>query len=438
VPVCGGGLAAILVRMPRLRLALLAMVCVLASAAQQTIPMEEYRARRAELRQAVSDGVVVLFGQKARENDHSRSGSSQEPNFYYLTGWEEPGAILVIAAPATEILFLPAHDPKVERYTGRKTSAEDEDARAVTGFEQVLPAGKFETQLSKLLESSPKVYTRNGRTNAARLKELLPLREVLDAGGAVAGLRMKKSAREIELIQRAVEVTIQAHQAAWKRIAPGLFEYQIAATMTAAILEAGCQRSAYSPIVGAGPNALVLHYEKNSRRMDKGELLLMDVGGECSAYAADITRTAPVSGKFTARQRELYNVVLGAQKALIAAVKPGILPGKDKTTPNSLYKLACDYIDSHGRDRQGNSLGQYLTHGVSHHVGLDVHDPGAPERPLEAGMVITVEPGIYIPEEGLGIRIEDMVLVTESGARVLSAALPREAEQIEKAMARQE
>ena len=422
--------------MPRLRLALLATVCALASAVQQTIPKEEYRARRAELRKAVSDGVVVLFGEKAREDDHSRSGFLQEPNFFHLTGWEEPGAILVIAPPAAEMLFLPPHDPKMERYTGPKTSAEDENARAVTGFEQVLPADKFETQFSKLLETSPKVYARNGQSSAAPLKGLLAGREALDAGAAIARLRMKKSAREFELIQRAVNVTLQAHRAAWKRIAAGLFEYQIAATMTATILEAGCEGNAYAPIVGSGPNALVLHYEKNSRQMNKGELLLMDVGGECSAYAADITRTAPVSGKFTARQRELYNVVLGAQKALIAAVKPGLLPGKDRTTPNSLYKIAYDYIDSHGRDLEGHSLGQYLTHGVSHHVGLDVHDPGAPDQPLEAGMVITVEPGIYLPKEGLGIRIEDMVLVTLNGARVLSAALPREADQIEKAMAR--
>jgi Xaa-Pro aminopeptidase len=127
---------------------------------------------------------------------------------------------------------------------------------------------------------------------------------------------------------------------------------------------------------------------------------------------------------------------LGAQKALIAAVKPGIVPGKDRTTPNSLYKIASDYFDSHGRDLEGHPLGQYLTHGVSHHVGLDVHDPGAPDQPLEAGMVVTIEPGIYIPKEGLGIRIEDMVLVTVSGARLMSAALPREAEQIAKAMTR--
>ena len=155
----------------------------------------------------------------------------------------------------------------------------------------------------------------------------------------------------------------------------------------------------------------------------------MDVGAECAGYAADITRTIPVSGKFTPRQREIYEIVLGAQKAAIAAVKPGMMLGK--TAPNSLYKIAYDYINSHGEDLHGDPLGKYFTHGLGHHVGLDVHDASDPAAPLEAGMVITIEPGIYIPEENLGIRIEDMVLVTEHGGKVMSSALPRDPGEIE-------
>ena len=146
-------------------------------------------------------------------------------------------------------------------------------------------------------------------------------------------------------------------------------------------------------------------------------------------------RTVPVTGTFTPRQRELYEVVLGAQKAVIAAIKPGVMLGS-RTNPNGLQKIAMDYIDSHGKDAKGNSLGRYFIHGIGHHVGLDVHDAYDPASPLETGMVITVEPGIYIPEEGIGIRIEDMVLVTADGAKVLSASLPRESNEIEKAMAR--
>ena len=204
--------------------------------------------------------------------------------------------------------------------------------------------------------------------------------------------------------------------------------------MSGTYFGAGCARDAYAPIVGSGPNAAVLHYSKNNRRMDSGELLLMDVAAECGMYASDITRTVPVNGKYTARQRELYEIVLGAQKAAIAAIKPGMTIAREG--PNSLNTIAKEYMNTHGKDRNGEPLGKYFIHGLSHHVGLDVHDPSDPSLPLEAGMVITVEPGLYLPEEGIGIRIEDVVLVTETGAKVLSAGLPREADEIEKSLAR--
>jgi Xaa-Pro aminopeptidase len=196
----------------------------------------------------------------------------------------------------------------------------------------------------------------------------------------------------------------------------------------------GCRRSAYAPIVGSGPNSTVLHYSRNNRKMDSGEVTVMDVAAECGNYASDITRTVPVNGKFTPRQREIYEIVLGAQKAAIAAIKPGMT--MYKTTPNSIYQVAFDYINTHGKDLHGQPLGKYFNHGLSHHVGLDVHDADAKE-PLEPGMVITVEPGIYIPEENLGIRIEDVILVTEKGAKNLSEALPRDTSELERALARQ-
>jgi Xaa-Pro aminopeptidase len=214
---------------------------------------------------------------------------------------------------------------------------------------------------------------------------------------------------------------------------PGEYEYEIAAVMVGTYLMDGCRRSAYAPIVGSGPNSTTLHYSRNSRRMDAGEVVVMDVAAECDSYASDITRTLPANGRFTPRQREIYEVVLGAQRAAIAAVKPGMTLGR--STPGSLYKIAYDYIDSHGKDLRGDPLGKYFIHGLSHHVGLDVHDASDTTAPLKAGMVITVEPGVYIPEENIGIRIEDIVLVTETGARVLSAALPTDPDEIERALA---
>ena len=229
------------------------------------------------------------------------------------------------------------------------------------------------------------------------------------------------------MIQRSIDVSIDAHLAAWKRTKPGLFEYQLAATMTQVLMEQGCERHAYRPVVGSGPNSVILHYGFNHRRMDSGELVLMDVGAECNAYAADITRTIPVSGRFTPRQRELYELVLGAQKAAIAAVKPGASMG----TRGEIAEAAKQYLDTHGKPVHGKPLSAYLTHGIGHHVGLEVHDASA-DVPLAPGMVITVEPGLYIPEENTGIRIEDMVLVTEAGAKVLSHALPRSAADVER------
>jgi Xaa-Pro aminopeptidase len=414
----------------------------------ETHMLGEYRARRTALQKSLAGGATVIIGRTEQEED-LRTGFFQESNFYYLTGWSQPGAILLLAplpedpkAPGyaakaalpREILFLPERNPEHEKWTGRKWGPEDQGIREITGFEAVMPAEQFEAELRRALEAYPRIYTLTGQPTAERLRQLAPLREVTNAAPAIAKLRMHKSPAEIALIQRAADATVEAHRGAWRRAAPGVWEYEVAATITDLYAQKGCERSAYAPIVGSGPNSVYLHYSRNSRRMDAGEVLLMDVGAECAGYASDVTRTIPVNGRFTPRQREIYEIVLGAQKATIAAVKPGMT--LSKTAPASLYKVAFDYINSHGKDLRGEPLGKYFTHGIGHHVGLDVHDAADPNAPLEAGMVITIEPGIYIPEENLGVRIEDVLLVTEHGAKVLSGALPREPGEIEKALAR--
>jgi Xaa-Pro aminopeptidase len=185
--------------------------------------------------------------------------------------------------------------------------------------------------------------------------------------------------------------------------------------------------------VGAGPNSTALHYDKLGRKIEDGDIVVIDVGAQYSGYAADITRTVPANGKFAPRQREIYEIVLGAQNAALAALKPGTyMCGKGK---QSLFKISYDYINSHGKDLKGKPLGQYFIHGLGHNIGLDVHDPGESCRALKPGQVVTVEPGIYIPEENLGVRIEDDVLITESGYELLSSKLPRTADEIEKIMA---
>ena len=400
--------------------------CLCATAA---IAPAEFAARRASLQKQL-DGTLVLFGRT--EAGEGIDAFHQEANFYYLTGWAEPGAV-VLFTHASATLFLPAHDEKAERYTGRHASAEDANVRARTGFDNVLPLGRFESEFAKALETSEKVYAVPDDTHTPGLKTLAPLRTVQDAAPLITALRVKKSVAEIDAIQQATDVSVEGHRAAWKRLAPGLYEYQLAAVMSETVLDHGCERFAYAPIIGSGPNGAVLHYGANRRRLGDGELVGMDVAGECAGYASDITRTVPANGRFTPRQLELYNIVLAAQKAAIAAVRPGVPFWTGDDSPDA---AARKYIETHGKDLHGESLGKYFTHKIGHGVGLEVHDPPMPPAKLEEGMVITIEPGVYIPEEKVGIRIEDVVLVNGNGSRVLSATLPKEPAEIEEALAR--
>jgi len=403
----------------------LAALLLCACAGTAKFPMEEYRARRANLRKTL-DGVLVLFAHTEGRDQVYRA--SPEPNFYYLTGWTEPGARLLITS-TREVIFLPHHNERQEHYQGRRLSAEDNDARALTGFEEVLPLEKFESELDKALEASENLYALLNQPSIEQLKARYSFREISEAAPLITRLRVIKSSAELAAIQHATDVSIEAHRAVWQRMAAGLYEYQLAATFENVFLEAGCEGPAYSTIVGSGPNSTVLHYSANQRRMDRGEVVVMDAAAECDSYASDITRTVPVGGKFTPRQREIYSIVLGAQKAAIAALKPGArLSGEGET----LTKVAKDYMDAHGKDLHGAGLGKYMIHGVGHQVGIDVHDPNI-DGPLQAGMVVTIEPGIYIDEEHIGVRIEDLALVTKDGAKVLSAALAKEPEEIEKA-----
>ena len=403
------------------------------------LPNPEFAQRRDKLRNNFSDAVLVLHGAKESEDLHY--GFFQDTNFLYLSGWEEPGAILVLTPnpdkddPAfaersklpREILFLPQRVPSQEKWTGRKLGPLDAGIEARTGFATVLPAERFEAELHRLLESYPNIRT-TGTESIANLKQLAPGRNVTDASAGIAPLRMTKSEAEIAHIQHATDASVQAHLASWKAMKPGQYEYEISAVMEGSYLKAGCRRGAYAPIVGSGPNSTVLHYSRNSRRMDSGEVTVIDVAAECDNYASDITRTIPVGGKFTSRQREVYEVVLGAQNAAIAAIKPGV-------TIQELTKIARDYMNAHGKDLHGAPLGKYFVHGLGHHVGLDVHDLSNATFPMRPGMVITIEPGIYIPEENLGVRIEDMLLVTTTGSKLMSAALPRDPDELERALA---
>ena len=397
------------------------------------------------------DAPVVIFGYTGHEDASEVAVFFQEPYFYYLTGHDEPGAaLLLIPAPAggktldgpREILYLPARDPSQEKWDGPKLGPDDPAIVEKTGFQAVEPLSKLKTDLAALSKTYKTFYTllppkdEDGYPHLNKSLEMLradlPQANLKDITPQLDSMRQVKSAGELALLQKAIDVSIDAQLDAMKNMRPGLFEYQVAARMKEIHELGGCEREAYAPIVGTGFDSTVLHYSVLDAQIKDGDVVVMDVGGEYGGYAADITRTVPANGKFTPRQREIYDIVLGAQNAALAAVKPGAVLYGGK---GSLQQIVTDYIDSHGHDAEGRTLGRYYPHGISHHLGLDVHDPGDRTRPLEAGMVVTVEPGIYIPEENLGVRIEDDVLVTSDGYKILTARLPRTAEEIEKIMA---
>jgi Xaa-Pro aminopeptidase len=226
---------------------------------------------------------------------------------------------------------------------------------------------------------------------------------------------------------------MEAHLAALDAVRAGAWEYEVAARMVYEYERRGCEWPAYPPIVGSGRNSTILHYDQNSEQIQDGDLVLMDVAGAYGGYASDLTSTLPARGHFTPRQREIYEVVLGALRAAEAAAKPGVTLGRGGRP--GLHQLVYEYLNTHGRDLHGQTLGRYFIHGLSHSVGLNVHDPFLDDTPLQAGMVVTLEPGVYIPEEKLGVRLEDLILITAEGAEVLSRRLPREPGELEKLMA---
>jgi Xaa-Pro aminopeptidase len=414
-------------------------------------PLTEFAERRAKLVASVN-APIVLFGYTGHEEANPSYVFIQEENFYYLTGHDEEGAALLLVPESAaqngwtgprEILYLPPRNLAEERWNGPRMGPDDPGIQEKTGFARIETFAKLHDTLAALAKNYPEIYTElpgphdEGFPHAANwsqwLKEAAPQITLKDISPAEGTLRAIKSPGELALIQKAIDPSVDAQLEAMKMVRPGLYEYQVAARMVEIHAYAGCETEAYAPIVGTGIDSTVLHFNKLDRRIEDGDVVLMDVGGQYSGYASDITRTIPANGKFTARQREIYDIVLGAQNAAMQALKPGMtLYGNGST---SLQKIAMDYIDSHGKDKEGRSLGRYYIHGLSHHVGLNVHDPSGPPRPLEPGMVITIEPGIYIPEENLGVRIEDDVLVTATGYRQLTARLPRSPDEIEKIMA---
>ncbi|MGA7695511.1 MAG: Xaa-Pro peptidase family protein [Candidatus Sulfotelmatobacter sp.] len=417
-------------------------------------PNSDYHVRREALARKAG-GVVVLFAPMESEGPNDLYGFRQEDNFYYLSGLTEPGAALLIAPASeakgdvaarsyTEILFLPPRNLIQEKWTGPKLGPENPEAPKITGFDRVDDMAKLPEDVMKAISGArPVVYTdvaSHEQTSASTeplefLKNVNSFLGFQDVKPMIWSLRTAKDAGELALIRKAVDASVAAHFAAFKAVKPEVNEREISALMQYEWGKRGCERPAYAPIVGSGYYSTVLHYSDDDNVMKSGDVVVIDAAGEYSMYASDITRTLPINGHFTARQREIYDIVLGAQQAAEAAFKSGKSNMK-REDPDSLYEVARSYINTHGKDLHGDTLGKYFIHGLGHPVGLNVHDSTDRDAPLGPGQVFTIEPGIYIPEESLGVRIEDDYYVDQDGKLIkLSGALPSKAEDVERLMA---
>ena len=421
--------------------------------------------RRKHVQQEIGQGVLVLFAAAPtlRNNDVTHE-FRQDSDFYYLTGFDEPDAALVIAGGDTprSVLLVSPRDPEREVWEGARLGV---DGARGLGVDEVYPIGELEEQLPRLLLDRTHVVCRFGGDSLVDQRLVRALgaarrqmrrgagcpSSLVDVATLVHEMRRNKQSSEIALLERAIEISGAAHLAAMRAARPGAREYEIEALLRATFRARGSERVAYEPIVGSGPNATILHYVKNQRQMQDGDLLLIDAGCEYGYYAADITRTFPVNGTFSAEQREIYELVLAAQQVCIAAAAPGV-------TLEDLHQRAtrvlCEGLISLGvlsgsvqEAEETGSYKPYFMHKTSHYLGMDVHDVGryfeqGKPRPLESGVVITVEPGLYFSPEapeaaaryrGIGVRIEDDLLIEAKAARVLSGAVPKEVDEIERA-----
>jgi Xaa-Pro aminopeptidase len=408
-----------------------------------------FASRREVLMKKMEGAVAVLQG---APDTRAYAAFRQDNNFYYLTGVEVPDAILLLdALQHRAILFLPAQDPEVERWEGSRLSPGLE-ARRQTGIDEVLDLSQFEAELERrkstlrilYLPFSPQETAATSRDRAlkhdsARERDpwdgrpsresafehnlhakLGPSVAIRNLSPFLDAMRRVKDAQEIDRLRNAGRIGARGFSEAIRSAEPGMYEYQIAAVAEFVFSWSGASGPAFFPIVGSGPNACIVHYEQNSRKTTTGDIVVFDFGPDYRYYQTDITRTFPISGRFSEEQARIYQIVLDAQKAALEKVRPG-------ATFDTLRAAVQEVLSRAGYARN-------LTHGVSHYVGMSTHDVGNSEA-FEPGVVIAVEPGVYLPDKNLGVRIEDTVLVTQDGCEVLTKNVPKEIPEIESLMA---
>lgn len=414
------------------------------------VPATTYTGRRERLLERVQGEPVVVFAAPERMRNHEVTYPyRQSSNLHYLTGFPESQAVAVLELRSKRpflTLFVQPRDPGQETWTGPLVG--QEGAQQFYGANESFAIQELPGRLKRLLSGQRRIHYSTldpGGDLAVLQAAAASSAELIDVHPLVGELRLIKDDLEIRLLQRAIDITVEAQKQAMRICAPGLFEFQLQAVIEYTYRTHGSPRIGFPSIVGSGPNSCVLHYETNDRRMHRGDMVVMDVGAEFGFYSADVTRTIPVNGTFSAEQAIVYDIVLAAQRAGIAEAHPG---STLKAISEAALRTLREGLKRHKILTQG-SASPYTPHGISHWLGLDVHDecPYQIDRKpveLQPGMVLTIEPGLYFPAGDrridprwwdIGIRIEDDILITPSGARVLSAAVPVEREAIEELMA---
>lgn len=415
---------------------------------------DTYIARRKQLLADKSENtVVVIFsGAAPMKSQDEAYPFSVDRNFFYLTGIERENMILVMRknylGEYSESLFIEPYDEVLAKWVGGRMRADE--ATAISGVESIADVGEFPDRLNGMVEYSRGLgkltfwldlwrYHKDqadtpAHTLAATLQHKYPAVAVEDINGNMAAMRAVKDEKELTFMRQAQEHTRIAIEEMMRYAEPGMNERELEGAFDFALMKQGVRQHAFSSIFAGGKRATTLHYSENDQTVNDGEMFLIDLGSAYGNYCADISRTFPVNGKFTDRQKELYNTVLEAQRLVIANAKPGL-------TTRDLNQMVIDYyetrLDDLGLRKDGKGVRDYYYHGVSHQLGLDTHDICTErERILKPGMVITVEPGLYVEDESIGIRIENDVLITEDGCEDLSVAIPRTVEEIEAIMAK--
>ncbi len=401
---------------------------------------------RKKLMEGVEDNsILVLFaGEAPHKSADEHYDFAPNKNFYYLTGIEREKIILVITklnGAVEEKLFIEKSDPVLAKWVGERIKPEE--AREVSGIEKIEYLDDFQRffgytmyrpyenlylDLEREAMGSPMTIPQNFANDVIKK---YPYMRVKNIYGAIENLRMLKAPEEIEKMKKAIGITYDGIKNMMKNAKPGMMEYGVEAYFDFTLKSNGVGVS-FKTIAAAGKNGTVLHYSDNNCKIGDNDLILCDLGAQYGYYCADITRTFPVNGTFTARQKAVYNVVLKALNEVTNAIKPGVPYGELNELCRRVLAEGCKEL---GIIKDDSELSKYYFHGVSHYLGLDTHDVGV-RMDLKPGMVLTVEPGLYIEEEGIGIRIEDDVLVTENGHEVLSKDIIRTAEEIETFMKR--